>query len=219
MTKKDDKTESQENTSKKSVIADKPKKVKMIKVSEAEYQSMQIQVEEFKDKYLRLLAEFENARKRQERERLEFIKYANEGVMTDFLNIVDDLERAVMVAKDKHQDYDSFLKGVELVMNRVAELLEKHGVKEMDPVGKVFDPFAHEILMQEPTDQFDNGAVMELFQKGYKLGDRVIRTAKVKVAINNTEKSEGQEEKSEGQEKKGEDQKVKGEGEATKEEK
>lgn len=211
MTKKDEKIKDQENTSKKSVASDEPKKVKMIKVSEAEYQSMQIQVEEFKDKYLRLLAEFENARKRQERERIEFIKYANEGVMTDFLNIVDDLERAVVVAKDKHQDYDSFLKGVEMVMSRVAELLEKHGVEEMDPVGKVFDPFAHEILMQEPTDQFDNGAVMELFQKGYKLGDRVIRTAKVKVAINNIEKNEGQKEK-------GEDQKVKSEGEVIKEE-
>jgi molecular chaperone GrpE len=158
----------------------------MITIPEAEYQAFQEQIKEQKDKYVRILAEFENARKRQDRERAEFIKYANEGLMIDFLNVVDDLERTVSVAKEKHQDYDSFLKGVEMVMKHVTDLLKKQGVELMDPVGKLFDPYAHEIIAQEPTEKYENGTVMELFQNGYKLGDRVIRTAKVKVAINNT---------------------------------
>lgn len=190
MSKEKQKIHKEEHADKAASKNEDKKKEKMIKVSEAELQALKDQVVEYKDKYVRLLAEFENVRKRRERERLEFVKYANEGLMTDFLNIVDDLERTVIVAKDKHQDYDSFLKGVEMVMKQVTELLKKQGVEELDPVGKPFDPYAHEILMQEPTDQHDDGVVMESLQKGYKLGDRVIRTAKVKVAVNNKVKSE-----------------------------
>lgn len=148
---------------------------------------LQEELAEQKDKYVRLLAEFENARKRQERERLEYIKYANEGLMRALLDIVDDLERTVIAAKEKHQDYDSFLKGVEMVMRQVADLLKKQGVEAIDPAGKPFDPYAHEIIVQEPRDDYENGVVIESVQKGYKLGDRIIRTAKVKIAMNNKE--------------------------------
>lgn len=152
-------------------------------VSLQEYQQMKEELARQKDQYIRLCAEFENARKRQERDRTEFVKYANENLIRDFLNIVDDLERTVNVAKEKHQDYDSFLKGVEMVMKHVGNLLKQHGVDVIDPKGQPFDPYAHEILMQEPTDQYENGTVMEALQKGYKIDERVIRTAKVKVAL------------------------------------
>ena len=155
-----------------------------VTVPEQDFLHLQRQVADYKDKYVRLLAEFENARKRQERERLEFIKYANEGVMVDFLNIVDDLERTVGVAQEKHQDYDAFLKGVEMVMKHVKEFLKKHGVEVIDPAGKPFDPYAHEILVQEPSTEHADATVIEALQKGYKIGDKVIRTAKVKVAVN-----------------------------------
>jgi len=152
-------------------------------VSLQEYQQMKEELARQKDQYIRLCAEFDNARKRQERDRTEFVKYANENLIRDFLNIVDDLERTVNVAKEKHQDYDSFLKGVEMVMKHVGNLLKQHGVQVIDPKGQPFDPYAHEILMQEPTDQYENGTVMEALQKGYKIDERVIRTAKVKVAL------------------------------------
>lgn len=155
---------------------------RMIEVDEKEYQVLQQQVKEQKDKYIRLLAEFENMRKRQDRERAEFVRYANEALMVDFLSIVDDLERTVAAAREKHEDYDAFLKGVEMVMGRVHILLKKQGVEKLDPVGKPFDPYAHEILAQEPTAAHPDGTVMEAFQKGYRIGDKVIRTAKVKVA-------------------------------------
>ena len=165
----------------------------VVTIAQQDYHHLQKQVSEYKDKYVRLLAEFENSRKRQERERLEFVKYANEGVLIDFLNIVDDLERTVSAAQEKHQDYDAFLKGVEMVMKHVKELLKKHGVEIIDPAGRPFDPYAHEILVQEPSAEHADGVVIEVLQKGYRIGERVVRTAKVKVALN--QQSEDQDKK------------------------
>ena len=136
----------------------------------------------YKDKYVRTLAEFENVRKRYDREKIEFIKYANEGLIVEFLGILDDLERSVEAAKAKPEDYAAFLKGIEMVMSQVREMLKRNGVKVMDVKGKIFDPHSHEILMQEERDDVEDGTITEEFQKGYLLGDKVIRTAKVKVA-------------------------------------
>lgn len=140
------------------------------------------QAKEYKDKYLRLYAEFDNARKRMEREKLEFLKYANEGLIGEFLGILDNLERSVEAAQARHEDYSAFLKGVEMIMAQIHELLKKNGVKPIEAKGKMFDPHCHEILMQEEGSSVEEGIVLEEFQKGYYLGDRVIRTAKVKVA-------------------------------------
>ncbi|HNV23409.1 MAG TPA: nucleotide exchange factor GrpE [Candidatus Omnitrophota bacterium] len=147
-----------------------------------EYQRLLGEVAEYKDKNIRLLAEFENARKRMDRDKMEFIKYANEGLIIQFLDILDDLERAVRVAEEKHQDYDSFLKGVEMIMNRIYDVLKKSGVKPMDVKGKLFDPHCHEPLLQEETKEAQEGTILEELQKGYFYHDRVIRTAKVKLA-------------------------------------
>ena len=147
-----------------------------------EYQKYLDELKEYKEKYIRLLAEFDNVKKRTEREKLEFIKYANEELLGHFLGILDDLERSVEAAKTKHEDYNAFLKGIELVMARVYELLRKNKVQPIEALGKKFDPHLHEALMQEETDKFKEGTVVEEFQKGYILDGRVIRTAKVKVA-------------------------------------
>ena len=143
---------------------------------------LQNEAQEYKDKYLRLYAEFENARRRMERDKQEFVKYANQELISEFLGVFDNLERSVEAAKTKHQDYDAFLKGTEMVMAQVYELLKKNDVRPIDAVGKPFDPHSHEALLQEETDKFSDGVVMEEFQKGYMLGDKVVRTAKVKVA-------------------------------------
>ncbi len=159
-----------------------PSKEKIITLKESEHQKLVSELEQFKDKYMRLFAEFDNARKRMDREKSEFVKFANEGLIAEFLNVLDDLERSVEAAKANHQDYSAFLKGVELVMAHIYELLKKNSVKPIEALGKKFDPHCHEALMQTETDQFEDNVVMEEFQKGYVLGDRVIRTAKVKVA-------------------------------------
>ncbi|GEM_PF-547578 len=165
----------------------KEAKDRYIKVKESQRDQWIQEARDYKDKYLRLCAEFDNARKRMEREKQEFVKYASQDLLKEFLGVVDNLERTVEAAKAQHQDYDSFLKGIEMVMNQLHGLLAKQGVKPIEAVGKPFDHNCHEVLMQEESDQ-DDGMVLEEYQKGYYLQDRVLRTAKVKVA----KKREGQ---------------------------
>ncbi|MCK5081986.1 MAG: nucleotide exchange factor GrpE [Candidatus Omnitrophica bacterium] len=162
--------------------AEKPLKEKMIKIKESEQARLIEEAAKYKEQYIRLYAEFENARKRMGREKQEFVKFANEGLITEFLGILDNLERSVEAAKAKHQDYTAFLKGIELVMAHVHEMLKNNGVVPVESQGKMFDPHCHEVLMQEETEEMEDGMVMEEFQKGYRLGEKVIRTAKVKVA-------------------------------------
>ena len=154
-----------------------------VELPREEYERLKKEAEDFKDKFVRIFAEFENARKRNERERAEFVKYANENLLVDFLSILDDLERSVAAANAKHEDYTAFLKGIELVMAHIYDMLKKNDVKAIPSVGKKFDPHRHEILMQAEMKEADDGSVIEEFQKGYTLGDKVIRTAKVKVAV------------------------------------
>ena len=157
-------------------------KEKTVSLKESEYDKLARDAAEYKDKYVRLFAEFDNFRKRMEREKQEFVKYANEGLLAEFLNILDDLERSVEAARTKHEDYDAFLKGVEMVMAHVYEMLKKNGVKAIDAKSKTFDPHLHEAMMQEETDKAKEGTIVEEFQKGYTFDGRVIRTSKVKVA-------------------------------------
>ena len=138
-----------------------------------------------KDKYVRLLAEFDNMRKRHERDRQELIKYAHEEVIIECLKLYDNLERSLNAFKAKEGSDANLVKGLEMVFNNMRELMTKYDVKPIESVGKAFDPNAQEVLMQQETTEFADGIVMEEFEKGYTLGGRVVRTAKVKVAKNN----------------------------------
>ena len=137
-----------------------------------------------KDKYVRLLAEFENMRKRQERERMELIKYAHEEVIIESLKIYDDLERSLAAFKAREGTDPNLVKGLQMVFDNMRELMKKYDVKPIASVGKAFDPNMHEPLLHEETAEVPDGQVMEEFQKGYTLAGRVVRTAKVKVAKN-----------------------------------
>ena len=134
------------------------------------------------DKLLRIQADFENTRKRLEREKLDFIKFANESLILELLNILDDLERVVNLAESKNQDLPAFLKGVEMILAHLYEMLKEHGVKPIEAQGKIFDPNFHEALMQADNSDLPEHTIVEELQKGYLLNDRVIRTAKVKVS-------------------------------------
>lgn len=137
-----------------------------------------------KDKYVRLLAEFDNMRKRHERDRQELIKYAHEEVIIECLKLYDDLERSLNAFKAKEGTDANLVKGLEMVFNNLRELMTKNDVKAIESVGKVFDPNCHEPLMQGESGDLPDGHIMEEFQKGYTLGGKVVRTAKVKVAKN-----------------------------------
>lgn len=158
---------------------------KSVTIKEAEYQKLKeeaAKAQEYWDKLLRLQADFDNTRKRIEREKNDFVKFAHEGIIFELLNVLDDLERAVELAQEKHQDLSGFLKGVEMILAHLYDMLKSHGVKPIDAEGKIFDPHYHEALMQVENKEMPEHTVLEELQKGYLLNDRVLRTAKVKVS-------------------------------------
>ncbi len=132
------------------------------------------------DRLLRTAAEFDNYRKRVERERRELSEYAGADILTDMLPIVDDLERALQASGGS--DADPYRRGVELIHKQMTDLLRKRGVKPIEAVGAQFDPRYHEAVMQESSDQHRDGEVMAELRRGYTLGDRLLRPATVKVA-------------------------------------
>jgi len=159
--------------------------IKTVTLNELEYLELKAEVEktkEYQDKLLRAQADFDNLRKRLEKERLEFLKYANEGVLLELLNVLDDLERTINLAEDKHEDLNAFLKGVEMILAHLYDMLKQHGVKPIEAEGKVFDPHYHEALMQVENKDLPEHTIVEVLQKGYLMHERVIRTAKVKVS-------------------------------------
>ena len=163
----------QENHNDENPVDQAAPEEKIISIKESEYQKLLKDAEDYKEKFVRLFADYDNARKRTERERQDFVKYANEGLLSEFLGILDDLERSTEAAKLKHEDYTAFLKGIEMVMAHIYEMLKKNNVKPMDSTGKKFDPHYHEALLQEETEKADDDMILEEFQKRYFLGDRV----------------------------------------------
>jgi molecular chaperone GrpE len=134
------------------------------------------------DQLLRKTADFENFRKRMFREREEGIKYANAALLAEVIVVIDDFERAIQSAGES-RDFDSFHQGVEMIEKRLVSLLEKNwGLKRFSSIGEEFDPGRHQAIAMEETNQHEKSVVLEDYQKGYLLHDRVLRPAKVKVA-------------------------------------
>jgi len=130
------------------------------------------------DRLLRLAADFENFKKRAARERQEYVQLANERLIAELIPILDDLERALSSA-EQHEEAQ-LEDGVRLVHRALAGLLERHGVSPIETEGK-FDPHVHEALLSQPSEA-EEGSVIDVVQKGYRLGERVVRPARVVVA-------------------------------------
>jgi molecular chaperone GrpE len=137
------------------------------------------QEEPVDDRLLRLAADFDNYKKRAARERDEYVTRANERLLKELLPILDDLERALKSAEE-HEEAQ-LEEGVRLVHRSLASLLQRNGVEEIATEGK-FDPHVHEALLAQPADDREHGDVLDVIQKGYKLGDLVVRPARVIVA-------------------------------------
>jgi len=131
------------------------------------------------DRLLRLAADFDNYKKRVTREREEYVALANARLLTELLPVLDDLERA-LAAAEQHEEAQ-LEEGVRLVHRSLAALLERHGIELIETDGK-FDPHVHEALLSQPSEEAESGIVINVVQKGYKLGDRVVRPARVIVA-------------------------------------
>jgi molecular chaperone GrpE len=187
--KQESKKEEQEIKNQKS--QEEKGRKKTISITEEEYNELKQEAEqlkEYKEKILILQADFDNYRKRLEREKLEFVRYANESLIAELLNVVDDLERTLELAQEKHEDFSAFLKGVEMILAHLYDLLKKYGLTPIEAKGNMFDPDYHEALLKIETDECPEDTVVEEMQKGYMLNDRVIRTAKVKVSKKSTNK-------------------------------
>jgi len=143
-----------------------------------EEQQAEEQQPEQDDRLLRLAADFENYKKRAARERQEYVQLANERLIAELIPILDDLERALSAA-EQHEEAQ-LEEGVRLVHRSLAGLLERHGVKPIETDGQ-FDPHVHEALLSQPSEA-EEGSVIDVVQKGYKLGERVVRPARVVVA-------------------------------------
>lgn len=134
-----------------------------------------------KDRVLRLSAEFENYKKRSQRESDEFKKFANETIFRQLLTVVDNLERAIFSAKDNSNE-KGLLEGVELTYKEILKLFETFNVKPVEAENQLFDPNYHQAVTQEETDKFPENTVSKVLQKGYLLHDRLIRPAMVVVS-------------------------------------
>ena len=135
--------------------------------------------QELRNRYLRTLADFDNLRKRTEREKTDFFRYATAAVLKDLLPILDNFDRGM----EHSQADDDFHKGMELIYKQLYDVLSKHGLKPIDQQGVHFDPNIHEAVVREEDSSVPNYTVTAVLQKGYFLYDRLLRPALVKVAV------------------------------------
>jgi len=136
---------------------------------------------ELKDQYLRKHADFENYRKRMAREKADSVKYGNQELLKDLIEVIDNFDRAIKSSEDS-QDFNSFKEGISMIEQQFTSMLEnKWSLRKMESKGSEYDPNSHEALMMEESSDIEVPTVLEDFQAGYTLYDRVLRPAKVKV--------------------------------------
>lgn len=147
--------------------------------------ALETEVRTLRDRYMRTLADFENFRKRSEREKTDFFRYALAGTIKDLLPVLDNFDRALEHAADG----DEFHKGVALIYKQLFDMLQKHGLKPIEESGVRFDPNLHEAVVREEDPSVPSQTVVAILQKGYFLDDRLLRPALVKVAVGGPESS------------------------------
>ena len=172
-----------ENEQGKGESAELKQQAEQIEEMKAQVEALQAENSELKNQYLRKQADFENFRKRMQREKQESIKYANSNLLQDLITIIDDFERAIR-SSEESRDFDSFHSGIKMIEHQFVNMLErKYGLTRMESEGEEFDPQMHEAINMEESPDVEVQTVTEDYQKGYLLNDRVLRHAKVKVAV------------------------------------
>ncbi|MFH1439738.1 MAG: nucleotide exchange factor GrpE [Candidatus Woesearchaeota archaeon] len=142
-------------------------------------QQLEAKIRELTDLLQRLQAEFENYKKRADKEKHDFCRFAEAKFISKLLPILDSFEIALKNKEDL--DHANFVKGVEFIYSQLFDTLRKDGLKKIDALGKKFDPHFHEVLFQEESEK-DNNIILEELQKGYMLDEKLLRTTKVKVS-------------------------------------
>lgn len=170
--------ETKENSSFESA----PVKPKQIQITDEELKALQKELMDYKDKYLRLLADAENARKRLQKERQEIVRYATDSLLVDFLHPLDNFENALRFSQEMSDEVKNWAFGFQMILSQFKDVLSQNGVTSMESLGKQFNPHDHEAVEMIETKEEPPGTIIEECVKGYKMGDRTIRAARVKVA-------------------------------------
>lgn len=148
---------------------------------EAECAALRVEIDELRDRNLRLLAEVQNAAKRAEREKQEALRYAEADFARDLLIVLDDLERTLEAARTA-VDPQKLAEGVRIVYEHFLKVLRSRGIEPVEATGRPFDPAQHEALLQQPSDEHPPGTVVQEVARGYKMRERVLRPARVIVS-------------------------------------
>lgn len=157
-------------------------KSEAIAALEAEVARLQGELAEARDQFMRKAADMENFRKRLLRDKEDALLFANKTLLTDLVPVLDDFERAIK-SSEQARDYDTLHNGIAMIEQQMVSMLEKkYGLKRMESTGAEFNPEYHEAIMMEDREDHETAMVLEDYQKGYTLNDKVLRTAKVKVS-------------------------------------
>lgn len=158
------------------------RKPKQITITDIELEQIKKESFEYKDKYLRQLAEVENARKRMLKEKQDMIQFSTQNLIAEFLHPMDHLENALKFTKDMSDEVKHWAFGFEMILSQFKDVLTNNGVTSIESKGKIFDPHVHEAVEMVETTDYPPGTVIDEFIRGYKMGDRLVRAARVKVA-------------------------------------
>lgn len=159
--------------------------VEVLETAAQEDSSEKEQKDEFKEKYYYLAAEMQNMQRRYEREKDDLHKFGSEKIMRDLVAVMDNFERTLgFIENEEDEKIKNIAEGIRMVNKLFLDTLEKHGLKKIEALGEEFDPNFHEALAQQPAEGKKDMEVIQVFENGYTLNDRVVRAAKVIVAKN-----------------------------------
>lgn len=164
-----------------------PKDAELQKL-QAENAALKEQADAAADKFVRLMAEFDNFRRRTAKEQLDLIETANGKLLEKLSEVLDNFERAAAPENNQQKDFDAFSKGIQMIHDQFYKILTDAGLVQIDPVGQEFDPNEQEALMNQPSDTVPESHVVQVFQKGYKLKNKLLKTAKVIVSSGSASK-------------------------------
>ena len=145
--------------------------------------SLEEEAREYKDKYLRLLAEIDNTRKRMQKEKQETTRFAIENALGEFLGPIDNMENALRFTANMSDEVRNWAMGFEMILGQLKDVLSNHDIIAFHSEGEIFDPKWHHAIEAEETETIPEGTIVQEFVKGYKSGERTIRPARVKVAV------------------------------------
>ncbi|MGK5594213.1 MAG: nucleotide exchange factor GrpE [Parachlamydiaceae bacterium] len=147
-----------------------------------ESEALKKELAEYKDKYLRLLAEMENSRKRLQKEKQEMTQYAIEKIISEFLSPIDHMENALKFTESQSDEVKHWGLGFQMILTQFKDVLASNGIQAFESEGKPFDPYFHEAIETIDDSQYESGIVVKEYMRGYKMGEKTIRPARVQVA-------------------------------------